>query len=143
MTSTLTTTSVTTTDRAADVRTSLWRPTLVAGIVAAAATTAIAAVADAAGVSFEVDGEAIPLGGFAQFTLVGALLGLVIARLCRRAAHPRSTFVRITVALTALSVVPDLTMAFDGASRAVLVLTHAVAAAIVVPVLARRLPAAR
>jgi hypothetical protein len=75
-------------------------------------------------------------------TLLGAVLGLVIARLCRRAARPRAMFVRITVALTALSLVPDFTMSFDAASRVVLVLTHMAAAAIVVPVLARRLPAA-
>ncbi|HEY5874923.1 MAG TPA: DUF6069 family protein [Ilumatobacteraceae bacterium] len=120
----------------------LWRAALASGVVAAAATTTIAAVADAAGVSFETDGESIPLMGFAQMTLLGALLGLVVARLCRRAAHPRAMFVRITVALTALSLVPDFTMSFDTASRLVLVITHVVAAAIVVPVLARRLPAA-
>ena len=121
----------------------LWRAALACGAVAAAATTAIAAVAHAAGVSFEIDGEAIPLIGFTQMTLLGAVLGLVIAALCRRAVHPRATFVRVTVALTALSVVPDFTMSFDAASRAVLVLCHVTAAAIIVPVLARRLPAAR
>jgi len=119
-----------------------WRPALASGAVAAAVTTAIAAIAHAAGVSFEIDGEAIPLPGFAQMTLLGALLGLLIARQCRRAAHPRSTFVRITVALTALSVVPDFVMSFDAASRIVLVSIHLTAAAIIVPVLARRLPTA-
>ena len=142
MTTTLTTTPVTTSTAVAGVR-PLWRAALVSGAVAAAVTTTIAAVAEAAGVSFESDGEPIPLLGFAQMTLLGTLLGLVIARFCRRAAHPRVVFVRITVALTALSVVPDLTMPFDTASRIVLVLTHVAAAAIVVPVLARRLPAAR
>jgi len=121
---------------------SLWRPALAGGAVAAAVTTAIATVAHAAGVSFEIDGEAIPLPGFAQMTLLGAMLGLLIARQCRRAAHPRSTFVRITVALTALSVVPDFVMSFDAASRIVLVSIHLTAAAIIVPVLARRLPTA-
>ncbi len=81
--------------------------------------------------------------GFAQLTVVGAALGLLLAWLAGRAAHPRRVFVRTTVALTALSVVPDLTLSFDAASRAVLVLTHVVAAAIVVPVLARRLPVTR
>lgn len=121
----------------------LWRAALACGAVAAVTTTAIAAVAGVAGVSFEVDGEPIPLLGFAQMTLLGAVLGLVIARVCRRFAHPRDTFVRITVALTALSVVPDFAMAFDAASRIVLVCIHVTAAAIIVPVLARRLPAAR
>ena len=121
----------------------LWRAALASGAVAAAATTAIAAVAGAAGVSFEVDGEPIPLLGFAQMTLLGAVLGLVIAGVCRRFAHPRATFVRITVALTAVSVVPDFAMSFDTASRIVLVFCHVTAASIIVPVLARRLPAAR
>ena len=142
MTTTLTTTPVTASTAVAETG-PLWRPALVCGAVAAAATTAIAAVADAAGVSFETDGEPIPLMGFAQMTLLGTLLGLVIARLSRRAAHPRAMFVRITVALTALSLVPDFTMSFDAASRIVLVLAHMAAAAIVVPVLARRLSAAR
>ena len=49
-----------------------------------------------------------------------------------------------TVGLTALSIVPDLvTAGFDPASRAVLILTHLVAAAIVIPVVARRLPESR
>ena len=145
MTITLTTaTPLTTTRSTAAARTCrLWRPALASGVVAAVATTAIAAVARAAGVSFATDGEPIPLIAFAQMTLLGALLGFVIARLCRRATRPRGMFVRLTVALTALSVVPDVAMSFDAASRFVLVLTHATAAAIVVPVLARRLPAAR
>ena len=100
MTTTLTTTFVTTTNTAAVTGTRpLWRAALACGAVAATATTAIAAVAHAAGVSFEIDGEAIPLMGFAQMTVLGAVLGLVIAVLCRRAVHPRATFVRVTVAL--------------------------------------------
>jgi hypothetical protein len=64
----------------------------------------------------------------------------VLAKALRRwAKHPQSTFVRTTVALTALSVVPDLTMGFDAASAATLVVTHITAAAIVIPRLAARL----
>ncbi len=143
MTTTFTTTTSVTTTGDAGPR-SLWRPALVSGVVAAVATTAVAAVAHAGGVSFEIDGEAIPLLGFAQMTMLGAVLGLVIASVCRRAApRPRAMFVRIAVALTALSVVPDLVMSFDAASRIVLMVLHVTAAAIIVPVLARRLPASR
>ena len=142
MTTTLITTPATTGTAAVETR-PLWRAALVAGVVAAAATTAIAAVAHAAGVSFESDGEPIPLLGFAAMTLVGAAFGLLIAVLCRRAAQPRATFLGITVALVALSIVPDVLTSFDAGSRAVLVLTHLAAAAIIVPVLARRLPATR
>ena len=142
MTTTLTTTSVISHDAVAQRR-PLWRAALVSGAVAAAATTTIAALAEAAGVSFETDGKAIPLGGFAQMTVLGAVLGLLIAGLSRRASNPPTTFVRITAVLTALSVVPDFAMSFDAASRITLVLTHVVAASIVVPVVARRLPTTR
>ena len=78
----MTTTLTTTTTGSTVARTRpLWRAALVSGAVAAMATTTIAAVADAAGVSFEADGEAIPLLGFAQMTLLGAVLGLAIAAL--------------------------------------------------------------
>jgi hypothetical protein len=122
----------------------LLRPALVAGAAAAVATTLVAAVAAAAGVSFEsAPGEAIPLAGFAQMTIIGAAIGLLIARLVQRRPQPRTAFMRITVALTVLSLVPDVTFPFDAASRAVLVVTHLVAAVIVVPTLARRLPVQR
>jgi hypothetical protein len=119
---------------------SLWRAGLKAGLIAAVATTAIAVVASVAGVSFEVEGEAIPLAGYAQMTLIGAGLGVLLAKALRRwARHPQSTFVRTTVALTALSVVPDLTMGFDAVSAATLIVCHMVAAAIIIPRLAGRL----
>ena len=121
----------------------LWRTGLTAGAAAAAATTAVAATADALGVSFEsAPGEAIPLLGFAQLTLVFTVVGILIARsIGRRAATPRSTWTKTAVVLTVLSFVPDLTMSFDVASKLTLMLTHVVAAAIVIPTLASRLPA--
>ena len=132
--------SETTTHVESETRSSLWRTGLKAGLVAAVATTAIALIADAAGVSFEVDGEAIPVLAFAQMTLIGAVLGVLLAKGLRRwAKHPQSTFVRTTVALTALSVVPDLTMGFDAASAATLVVAHVTAAAVIIPRLAARL----
>jgi len=121
---------------------SLWRPGLKAGVAAAVATTVIASVASALGVSFEsAPGDAIPLAGFAQLTLVFTIVGILIARAIRsRGAHPRSTFTKTAVALLLLSFVPDLTMSFDVASKLSLMLTHVVAAAIVIPTLASRLP---
>jgi hypothetical protein len=121
--------------------TSIWRPGITAAIVAAAATTAVAAVAGALGVDFETaPGEAIPLLGFAQMTLIFSLVGVVMARLmAHRVSRPRSTFVGVTTALTVLSFVPDLTMSFDVTSTLTLMSTHVVAAAIVIPVLASRL----
>lgn len=121
---------------------SLWRTGLVAGAAAGAATIAVAAVAHAAGVSLETaPGEAIPVYAFGQLTVFCTIVGVLIARtLGRRASQPRSTFLRTTVALTALSLVPDVLVSAGAATKATLMLTHVVAAAIVIPALSHRLP---
>ena len=144
MTATVTTTVPSNpTTAPASTHTPVWRAGLAAGVVAAAATTAIAAVGVAAGVSFEsAPGDAIPVVGFAQMTLLFTAIGVLIARtIGRKASYPRATFTKTAIALTALSVVPDLSMSFDAASKLTLMLTHVVAAAIVIPVLASRLDA--
>ena len=82
----------------------------------------------------------IPLAGFTQVTLTLSLVGVVLAAvLSRRAARPRRTFVRVTAILTALSLVPPFLIGTDGPSAAVLVATHLLAAAVVIPALAVRL----
>jgi peptidoglycan/LPS O-acetylase OafA/YrhL len=119
---------------------SLWKTGAVAGVAASVATTAVAALAQAADVSLEISGKAIPLAGFAQLTLVAALIGTIMAVvMARRASRPRHTFVVTTVALTALSVIPDVLADASTSTRCVLALTHLVAAAIVIPALASRL----
>jgi hypothetical protein len=130
--------TVTTTPSTTVTRSSLRRSTVGSGVVAAVATTAVAAAAHAAGVSFEIDGEMIPLLGFAQMTLLGAVIGgVLLAVLNRRSRQARAWFVRTAVALTAVSCIPSVAMPDDAASKVALVVTHAVAAAIVVPALAR------
>jgi hypothetical protein len=87
-----------------------------------------------------VQGERIPPAGFAELTLVGAVIGVVLAKaFARWADRPRRTFVGVTMALTALSLVPDVIADASIATRIVLMLTHVVAAAIVIPRLAARL----
>ena len=122
----------------------VWKHGVAAAVVASVATTVLAAVASAAGVSFaDSTGASIPIAGFAQLTLIFSLVGVGIAAvMARKARRPRSTFVR-TVALTALSFVPDLTFGFDVGSAATLIALHIVAAAIVVPTLAGRLARTR
>jgi len=139
MTATLVPTVPTTTDAPAR---SLLRAGIVAGLVAAVATTAIAAIAHAAGVSLETaPGEQIPVLGFGQLTLFFTAIGVVIAAVLRRRARtPQATFVKVTVALTALSLMPDLMLSADSATKATLMATHLVAAAIVIPAVASRLP---
>jgi peptidoglycan/LPS O-acetylase OafA/YrhL len=114
---------------------------LAAAVAASAATTAVAAAGHAAGISLDVSGEPIPLAGFTQLTAMAALLGLALAAvLVRTARSARRTFVRATVVLTALSLVPDVIVPTSPATRVLLMATHLVAAAIVIPAIARRLP---
>ena len=108
---------------------------LVAGVVAAAATTAVAAIARSRDIDLEVDGTPVPLAAFALWTVVGAVLGVVLARLLR----DQRRFLVVTLATTALSLVPAIALPDDLATKLVLVGTHLLAAAIVIPVLARRL----
>jgi len=123
----------------------VWKHGVAAAVAASVATTVLAAVASAAGVSFsDSTGASIPLAGFAQLTLVFSLIGVGIAAvMARKVRRPRPTFVRTAVALTALSFIPDLTFGFDAGSAATLITLHTVAAAIVVPTLAGRLARTR
>ena len=121
---------------------SLRRTTLVAGAAAAAVTTAVAAALHGAGVSFEIDREMIPLAGFAQLVAVSTVIGGVIAAFLRRRSDaPRRRFVQTASALTALSCVPSVALPDDLSTKIALVVTHLVAAVIVVPMLARQLDA--
>jgi hypothetical protein len=143
--STTTQTPTLTTRNAPAERQPIWKNGLAAAVVASAATTVLAAIASAAGVSFaDRTGASIPIAAFAQLTLVFSLVGVGIAAvMARRARRPRPTFVRTAIALTGLSFVPDLTFGFDAGSAATLITLHTVAAVIVVPTLARRLARTR
>jgi peptidoglycan/LPS O-acetylase OafA/YrhL len=117
---------------------SLRRTTVVSVLAAAAATAVVAAAAHGAGIPLEIDGETIPPLGFAQMTLIGALVGgVLLAVLNRRSQAAGRRFVQAAVALTALSCVPSIVMPEDAATKVALVLTHLVAAAIIIPALAR------
>jgi hypothetical protein len=98
---------------------------LVTGVVAAAlasaATMIVAAAGNAAGISLDLAGAPIPVPGFAVLTAIFSLVGLVLA-----------------VVLTVLSLVPDVIADATPATKALLMLTHLVAAAIVIPAVARR-----
>ena len=113
---------------------------LLAAAVAGGATVLVAAAGQAAGISLEVGGAPIPLAGFAGMTVICSIIGLVLAAvLARVARHPRTAFVRTTVVLTVVSLVPDLLAQAGPATKMLLMLTHLVAAAIVIPAVARRL----
>jgi hypothetical protein len=115
------------------------RATLAAGVIAALGVTALAAAADGAGVPLAIDGETIPLLGFAQMTLIGAVIGGLLAAALNRFVKPAQRLFTLAAAvLTALSCVPSVAMPPDVATKVVLVATHLLAAAIVVPALARQ-----
>lgn len=126
-------------------RPALWRPGLLAALGAAAATTVVAVIGHAAGVNFAApEGTSIPVLGFTQLTVIFAVVGVVLAAALRRwARRARRTFITATVVLTALSLVPDATFGFDAVAAAVLMSAHLLAAAIVIPVVARCLPTYR
>lgn len=113
---------------------------LAATAVAALATATVAAAGNFAGISLDVNGAPIPVPGFAVLTAVFSVVGLVLALvLARTVRRPRTAFVRTTVVLTALSLVPDVLVDASTTTKLLLMLTHVVAAAIVIPAVARRL----
>ena len=113
---------------------------LIATFAAVVATTLAAALAQAAGVDFEVAGETIPLSGFAVVTGFFSVVGVVLAAvLLRWSARPAERFVRAAVSLTAISLVPPLLADADTATTAALMGLHLVAATVMIPALARSL----
>jgi hypothetical protein len=108
-----------------------------AGAIAAACTTVAAAIASAADVSLEVDAVAIPILAFAWWTIVGAALGVALARVL----HERRRFIIVTTVATGLSLIPAIVAPDDIATSAVLVGAHLLAAAIIIPPLSRQLDA--
>src|SRR5579863_9497552 len=128
----------TTEDRPSRLTSPIPRLTASVGVLAAAATTIGAAVLRAAGVPLAVHGE-IPLAGFAQITLIASVLGgVLLAVLNRRSSAPRQRFVQMAIGLTALSCVAPIALANPIASKFALVALHLLAAAIIVPLLARQ-----
>ena len=103
----------------------------------------VATLADAAGVDFELPdgGESVPVLGIGNLAFVFSLVGIVIAAALRRwTTRPARTFLRIAVVLTAASLIPPFLVGANLATSVGLVLTHLATAAIMIPVLASRLP---
>jgi uncharacterized protein DUF6069 len=111
-----------------------------AAVVASTATMAVAAAGHAAGISLDMAGQPIPVSGFGTLTVIFSLVGVALAAvLSRTARRSRHIFLRATVVLSVLSLVPDALADSASSTKALLMFTHLVAAAIVIPVLARRL----
>jgi Family of unknown function (DUF6069) len=113
----------------------LMRRGALAGAIAAVGTIAVAAIARAADVSLEVDATPIPIPAFGLWTVVGAALGVLMARLLRA----RRRFLVVAIVGTALSLIPPIALPDDAATKAVLVAGHVLAASIIIPILSQGL----
>jgi Family of unknown function (DUF6069) len=117
-----------------------------ASIGSALATSVIAFVAHAVGVSDDFD----PIAPAAYLTL--AVIGVSLASLswfaiARRTANPRTILTRLVPAVLLISFIPDLLLGVDQSEPgttwgavASLMLMHLAVAAITVPILARVMP---
>jgi hypothetical protein len=122
---------------------------VLATLAAAVAAEAMTLVARAAGVPmaaagvWESEAQQIPVGGIARSVVIWSTGGILLAvALARWARRPARTFVLTTVGFTVLTLAaPVLAVDTAVSTQVVLVLTHVVAAAVVIPVLARRLAA--
>ena len=118
----------------------IWKTGAIATLAAAVVNVGIAAAARAADVPLAIEGEEIPVAGFATMTILWSFVGILLAvALHRWARRPQRTFVVTTVVLTVLSLVTPLTGDADTATRVVLELTHLAAAAVVIPAIAGKL----
>ncbi|EGD43471.1 hypothetical protein NBCG_02336 [Nocardioidaceae bacterium Broad-1] len=146
--STSTYTDATTTTRQFAGRMPVWLVSTAAVLAGALVTGVYEFVARAIGVPFNVAlpgtgvaPAAIPATGLAWAVAELGLIGIVIAVcLTRWAKRPRSTWKRTAWTLTALSLVPSLIAVTDSyATNIMLVISHLVAAAVIVPAVAARL----
>lgn len=127
--------------------TPVWRVGALATVAAAIVTELFALATKALGVPMEAGSPGggaaapIPVGGFAVSVLIWSAVGTVLAViLARRAKRPARTFVVTTVVLTVLSLAsPALAGDTATSTKVVLALSHLVAAAVVIPLLALRL----
>jgi hypothetical protein len=122
-----------------------------AGAVAAAAGAAVlyvyGSIAEAVGGKMHAGdpgaSHAVPIVassfsmGVVFCTVLGALIAAVIVR---RAQDPARTFTRAAIALTIVSLVPPLLASHtDEATRLTLAAAHVLAAAVVIPIIVRRI----
>jgi predicted membrane channel-forming protein YqfA (hemolysin III family) len=89
--------------------------------------------------------EDIPMAGFVSLTLASAAVGILLAlALARYVTRPARTFVVVSGVLTVVSFAGPITAhQATTATRVVLGLTHVVAAAVILPAVASRLPQRR
>ncbi|MFI9170191.1 DUF6069 family protein [Streptomyces lincolnensis] len=125
----------------------VWLVGIAAMLAGAVVTEVFALVARGAGVPMSAaspgatEAADIPVGGFAGGVLFWSLAGIVLAVVLGRwAKRPARTFTVATVVLTVLSLAGPVAAPHTAVStQIVLAVSHLVAAAVIIPVLARRL----
>lgn len=124
-------------------RRSIWRAGGIAAAAAAVANVVVVVIARAADVSLEVTQmgadtrEELPIVLFAIASVVGGLIGIGLAQLLAARPQARRRFVVVGVVGTVLSFISPLAADADSGTKVVLALTHVVAAAVILPILAR------
>lgn len=118
-----------------------------AGLAGAVVVFGYAALAEALSVPMHAGSvgashaDPIPPASFSMGVVTCTILGGMIAMaLARWAKHPARTFVRVTVALTAISLAfPVIASHTEVSTRITLELAHVIAALVVIPPITRRL----
>jgi hypothetical protein len=125
----------------------LLRPAALGTVLAVVGVAVVHLLATALGDPLVVDPggapQAVPLGAAVLFTAFGGAAGYGLALLARRAGRPRAVFLAVTLVALALFAVPPFGAAPSVGTALWLNAMHLVAAAAILPVLARALPAAR
>jgi low temperature requirement protein LtrA len=114
-------------------------------LIAGIANTVLGVGADAAGVAMAVKGfgadvrESIPVFAYFVSTIIGGAVGFVLMLIMKRSGATKKTFFIVTGVLTVISLVSPLTADASSGTKIVLEVLHVVAAAIIIPALARGL----
>jgi hypothetical protein len=114
-------------------------------LIAGVANTVVGLGADAAGVEMMVKGfgadvrESIPVFAYFVSTLIGGAIGLLLMTVMKRKGGTKKTFFIVTGVLTVISFVSPLTADASTGTKIVLELLHVIAAALIIPALAKSL----
>lgn len=125
----------------------LLRPAALGTVLAMVGVAVVHLIATALGDPLIVDPggapQTVPLGAAVLFTVLGGAAGYGLALLARLAGRPRTVFLAVTLVALALFAVPPFGATESVGTALWLNAMHLVAAAGILPLLARALPAAR
>lgn len=128
----------------------MWAAGAVAGVASSVVVIALVAIAEGAGVPMKVAEnstkpvEQIPVLGYGMLILGSTLVGLLLATAFGRwTGRPRRAFLITAVALTAVSFTFPATTTATTATKVMLVITHLIPAALIIPTIAALLPSRR